>query len=123
MAIAVAPLTAGKFNIGNKKVRMADVTFTGSYATGGEAITPGSVGMKRIMNVLGNVTEAAGQTTNWQIHWDAANMKAPNVPDAEAPRSARPAPPSTPRPPTRPRPSATSSSSASRCQASGSHRR
>ena len=75
MAIAVAPLTAGKFNIGNKKVRMADVTFTGSYATGGEAITPGSVGMKRIMNVLGNVTEAAGQTTNWQIHWDAANAK------------------------------------------------
>jgi hypothetical protein len=75
MAITVAPLTAGKFNIGNKKVRMADVTFTGSYATGGEAITPASVGMKRIMNVLGVVTEAAGQTTAWQIFWDSANQK------------------------------------------------
>src|SRR5258708_6724059 len=75
MAITPAPLTAGKFTIGNKKMRMIDVTFTGAYATGGETITPVSVGMKRIMNVIGNVTEAAGQTTNWQVHWDAANTK------------------------------------------------
>jgi hypothetical protein len=76
MAITVAPLTAGKFNIGNKKVRMADVTFTGSYATGGEAITPASVGMKRIMNIPGGlVTEAAGQTTAWSPHWDVVNGK------------------------------------------------
>lgn len=69
MAIAVAPLTAGKFDVGNKKVRMMNVTFTGSYVTGGETIAASAVGMKRIMNVLGLVTEAAGETTAWAPHW------------------------------------------------------
>jgi hypothetical protein len=40
MAYTVAMQTGGRVNIGNKKMRLADVTFTGSYATGGEAITP-----------------------------------------------------------------------------------
>lgn len=75
MAISTSLLSGGRFNIGNKKVRMADVTFSGSYATGGETITPSSVGMRRIMNVVGSVTEAAGQTTAWAPHWDAANTK------------------------------------------------
>lgn len=75
MAAAMSPLTAGRFNVGNKKIRMADVTLTGSYPTGGETITPASLGMKRVLNVLGNVTEAAGQTTNWAVHWDPANNK------------------------------------------------
>ena len=75
MAIAPAPLSAGHFTIGNKKMYLMDVTFTGSYATGGEAITPASVGMKRILQVTGSVTEASGQTTAWVPHWDAANSK------------------------------------------------
>ena len=77
MAIAVAPLTAGRFKIGNKQQVLADVTLTGSYATGGETIDPRTSGlaMRRILNVTGTVTEAAGQTTCWTPHWDAANRK------------------------------------------------
>lgn len=75
MTVAIAPLTAGRYVIGNKKIRMVDITFTGSYATGGEAITAASLGMKRIMNVTGSVTEASGQTTAWLPHWDATNSK------------------------------------------------
>lgn len=60
---------------GTLKERTFDVTFTGSYATGGETITPGAVGMKYINRVLGVVTEAAGQTTEWNPHWDGANSK------------------------------------------------
>lgn len=69
MAITVALQTGGKFNVGNKKMRMADVTLTGSYATGGETIDPVKLGMRRIINVTGSVTEAAGQTTAWVPHW------------------------------------------------------
>lgn len=75
MAYTLATLTGGKFVIGNKKIRMVDITLTGSYATGGETLTPRDFGMKRIMNVTGSVTEAAGQTTAWVPHWDAANAK------------------------------------------------
>jgi hypothetical protein len=75
MAYTVAMQTGGRVNIGNKKMRLADVTFTGSYATGGETITPGDLGMRRIINVVGSVTEAAGQTSAWVPHWDAANKK------------------------------------------------
>lgn len=54
---------------------LADVTFTGSYVTGGEALDPKAFGLKRIVAVLGTVTEAAGQTTCWVPHWDNANGK------------------------------------------------
>lgn len=79
MAIAISRLPAARrqaFLIdGGAKVIFADVTFTGSYATGGEAITAGVLGVKSILNVTGNVTEASGQTTNWAVHWDATNSK------------------------------------------------
>lgn len=67
--------SAGKFNVGNKKIRVCDVTLTGSYATGGEALTASDFGMRRILTVLGNATEASGQTSAWQVHWDATNKK------------------------------------------------
>lgn len=54
---------------------LVDVTFTGAYATGGEALSPDKFGLKRIVAVLGTVTEAAGQTTCWVPHWDQANGK------------------------------------------------
>lgn len=53
----------------------SEVTFTGSYATGGEALDPKAFGLKRIVAVLGSVTEAAGQTTAWFPHWDGPNAK------------------------------------------------
>lgn len=75
MAISVARTSAGSYNIGNKRVRTANVTFTGSYAAGGESITPSAVGLRRIFTVSGVVTEASGQTTAWMPYWDATNQK------------------------------------------------
>lgn len=65
----------GKTTWGNKKIRFVDVTFTGSYATGGEALVAKDFGMRSIMYVTGVVTEAAGQTTAWVPYWDKANNK------------------------------------------------
>ena len=65
----------GKTTWGNKKIRMVDVTFTGSYATGGEALVAKDFGMRKIHYVTGVVTEAAGQTTAWVPYWDKANAK------------------------------------------------
>lgn len=78
MAIAVAkPTNVSRVHNqnGGMKERTFDVTFSGSYATGGETIAPGAVGLKYINRVVGVVTEAAGQTTEWNPHWDGANSK------------------------------------------------
>jgi hypothetical protein len=79
MAIAVAP-PAGARKVpvvaaSGIKMVLADVTLTGAYATGGEALDPKAFGLKRIVAVTGSVTEAAGQTTAWMPHWDNANAK------------------------------------------------
>lgn len=60
---------------GNKKSRICEITFTGTYPTGGEALTATDFGMKDILFVLGNSTEAAGQTSAWQVYWDRTNRK------------------------------------------------
>jgi hypothetical protein len=60
---------------GNKKWRIAEVTFTGTYPTNGEPLDPKDFGMKRIQTVLGNSTEASGQTSAWQVFWDRTNSK------------------------------------------------
>lgn len=75
MAVTPAFPAGAKYTAGNKKHRLVDLTFTGSYATGGEAVTATQVGMRRIIRVLGIVTEAAGQTTAWNVYWDATNGK------------------------------------------------
>jgi hypothetical protein len=78
MAVAVAKPTNMRRYInqsGAYKERTFDVTLTGSYATGGEAITASTVGFKEIYRVQGVVTEAAGQTTEWIPLWDQANGK------------------------------------------------
>lgn len=75
MAITVSRNVGGAFTAGNKKIRYVDVTFAGSYATGGENLDPTAFGMRRILGVQGVVTEAAGSTTAWIPFWDAANGK------------------------------------------------
>jgi di/tripeptidase len=77
MAYTVSYLDASgdKFNWGNKKCKIAEVTFTGTYPTGGEALTAADFGMREILFVLGNSTEAAGQTSAWQVFWDRTNKK------------------------------------------------
>lgn len=77
MAYTVASVNGseGKFVWGNKKIRMADITLTGTYPTGGETLTATDFGMRQILDVIGRSTEAAGQTTMWNVHWDRANNK------------------------------------------------
>jgi len=77
MAYSVSYLdqSASKFNWGNKKVKLAEVTFTGTYPTGGEALVAADFGMREILFVLGCSTEAAGQTSAWQVFWDRTNKK------------------------------------------------
>jgi hypothetical protein len=75
MAVNISKPSGGDFNIGNKRVRVRDVTFTGSYAAGGESITPSNVGLKNVLTVLGIVTEAAGATSGIPLRWDPTNNK------------------------------------------------
>jgi hypothetical protein len=79
MAIAVAPPAGARkvpvIAAPGIKMVFAEVTFTGAYVLGGEALDPKAFGLKRIVAVSGTVTEAAGQTTMWDVHWDATNGK------------------------------------------------
>lgn len=47
---------------GNRRVTYCDVTFTGSYAAGGEALTPGDFALKSILYVMGVVTDGTVAT-------------------------------------------------------------
>lgn len=77
MAYTVTTLSgsADKMKWGNKRVGFFEITFSGTYPTGGEALIAKDFGMRRILTVLGNSTEAAGQTSAWQVFWDRANAK------------------------------------------------
>lgn len=61
--------------IGAQRESVRDVAFSGSYAAGGEAITPAQVGLRVIHNVHGVVTEGAGATAALPVRWDATNKK------------------------------------------------
>ena len=77
MAYTFTPVdgSEGKTTWGNKKVRIVDITFTGTYPTGGETLVPKDFGMRKIHYITGVATEAAGQTTAWLPYWDKANSK------------------------------------------------
>lgn len=51
MAVALAAVTGANRVEGNKRVRVWDLTFSGNYATGGEALTAATVGLKVIFFV------------------------------------------------------------------------
>lgn len=48
--------------VGNKRMALVKVAFDSSYPTGGEILTPASLGMSRIDMVLTNGVSAAGRT-------------------------------------------------------------
>lgn len=77
MAYTVTTLSgsADKFKDANKRVGFFEITFTGTYPTGGEPLTARDFGMRRIFTVLGCSTEAAGQTSAWQVFYDRTNSK------------------------------------------------
>lgn len=78
MAYTVAKPAAVPFpdnQEGHYKRRIRDLTFTGSYAVGGETITPRDVGLRQINDVLGIVTEGAGATTALPLRWNRTTGK------------------------------------------------
>lgn len=63
---------------GNKKVRTYDVQLTSgaNYTTGGETITPGAVGMKKIEQVLSDAgAKNAAGTSTVPVRYDYTNSK------------------------------------------------
>lgn len=60
---------------GNKRETLADVTFTGSYATGGETLTPRDFAMNTIQFITGIVTEASGATAALPVYWNRSTGK------------------------------------------------
>ena len=64
--------------IGNKKMRTRRLTFSGNYATGGEAITPALFGLNRRIEQLltpGGVAMASNVATGIAVGWNAATSK------------------------------------------------
>lgn len=77
MAVAITkPVPSADRTEGNKKHRVRILTFSGNYATGGEAITPQQVGLRRIemVNFSGVARAADGATAN-PVAWDFTNNK------------------------------------------------
>jgi hypothetical protein len=78
MAVAISkptdiPENAGQ--MGPLRVRIWDLTFSGSYAATGETISPASVGLKTIIGVIGGIKEAAAATSFIPVYWNPVTGK------------------------------------------------
>src|SRR4051794_33479755 len=77
MALTVAKVSPNADTVfGNKRIKIRDVTFDNSYATGGLALTAATVGLKVIQQVLtdAGAKNAAG-TSVVPIRYDYTNSK------------------------------------------------
>jgi hypothetical protein len=78
MAVTAAKITGEQDTIfGNKKIRPRRLTFSGNYATGGEAITAANFGLRHLEQVIfqGGVAMASALSTGCPIGYDQANKK------------------------------------------------
>ena len=78
MAIASAKITGVQDTVfGNKKVRARRLTFSGNYATGGEAYTAANFGLKKIEQIIcqAGVAMASALSTGVPVGVDQANQK------------------------------------------------
>jgi hypothetical protein len=60
---------------GNKRVRVYDVTFDSSYATGGESLLASDVGLKKVINVPDALAKNSTGTSGVPVVYDYANSK------------------------------------------------
>jgi len=77
MALTVAKVSGSPdFTAGNRKVRIRDITFDSSYATGGESLTAADVGLKTVQAVAtdGGAKNSAG-TSLVPVRYDYAASK------------------------------------------------
>lgn len=85
LALTKAP--DGFYVAGNRRNRLFDVAFSGSYSTGGEVITPVQVGLRKIEEVIAPPTldGAAGglvprwNTTTGKLQFFTSNGASPAV--------------------------------------------
>lgn len=76
MALTISRLSPNADRVeGNKRVKVRDVTFDSSYATGGESLTPADVGLKKIETVRGLVAKNAAGTSALPLVYDYTNQK------------------------------------------------
>jgi hypothetical protein len=74
--MAVAVTINSRYVHGNKRVRNVTLTFSSNYATGGEAITPSTVGLKKIEFVrFSGVATSTDLATANPVGYDYANNK------------------------------------------------
>lgn len=78
MAVAAAAISGVQdTTFGNKRIRCRRLTFSGNYATGGEAYTAALFGLKKIEQLvpLGGVAAASDKATSIPVFVDQANSK------------------------------------------------
>src|SRR4051812_33873384 len=65
MAIALTRIVGADYVVSNKRARVRTLTFSGNYTTGGEAIVPSSVGLKKFEQVIshGNLATSTDLAT------------------------------------------------------------
>lgn len=65
MAIALNRTTGADYTVSNKRHKVRTLVFSSNYATGGEAITPANVGLKKIEQVIshGNLATSTDLAT------------------------------------------------------------
>lgn len=75
MALSISRVTGADTVFGNKKVKVRDITFDNSYATGGLSLKPSDVRLSAIHFVLGAVAKNAAGTSSVPVVYDYTNQK------------------------------------------------
>lgn len=75
MALTIAKVTGADTVLGNQKLKVRDITFDSSYATGGESLTAANVGLRKIYAVFGSVGTVSDGSTGIVVKYDYTNSK------------------------------------------------
>lgn len=78
MAVSAAKISGVEdIVVSNRKMVTRRLTFSSNYATGGEAVTASTFGLRVLNRVIpnGGVAMASDKATGIPIAWDAANLK------------------------------------------------
>lgn len=76
MGLTVSKVVGADYVAGNKKVKVRDITFDSAYVTAGEALTPGTVGLRKIEQAIPNGPfRNADGTLSIDVSYDRTNSK------------------------------------------------
>lgn len=74
MAATYTPVRVTSYVVGNKRRRVFDVTLSGTYTTGGDALTPTALGLKVIEEFIPHGGASDG-TVQYPIHYVYSSNK------------------------------------------------